>query len=60
LTLAEDVPVRWSCGTGAYHTCESRLIAGTAGYQPEPLEQPAEGNLLICCSQPQDEVVLDL
>jgi ferredoxin-NADP reductase/MOSC domain-containing protein YiiM len=62
LELAEscDVPVRWSCRTGVCHTCESGLIAGTVSYQPEPLERPADGNLLICCSQPRDEVILDL
>jgi ferredoxin-NADP reductase len=62
LELAEacDVPVRWSCRTGVCHSCESALIAGTVRYQPEPLELPADGNLLICCSQPRDEVILDL
>jgi ferredoxin-NADP reductase/MOSC domain-containing protein YiiM len=62
LELAEacDVPVRWSCRTGVCHTCESGLVAGTVSYQPEPLEPPADGNLLICCSQPRDEVILDL
>lgn len=62
LELAEacDVPVRWACRTGVCHTCESGLIAGTVNYQPEPLERPASGNLLICCSQPRDEVILDL
>jgi ferredoxin-NADP reductase/MOSC domain-containing protein YiiM len=62
LELAEacNVPVRWSCRTGVCHTCESGLIAGTVSYQPEPLELPADGNLLICCSQPRDEVIVDL
>ena len=62
LELAEacDVPVRWSCRTGVCHTCESGLIAGPVSYQPEPLERPADGTLLMCCSQPQDEVMLDL
>ena len=62
LELAEacDVPVRWSCRTGVCHSCESGLIAGTVSYQPEPLERPADGTLLICCSQPRDEVILDL
>lgn len=55
-----DVPVRWSCRTGVCHICESGLISGTVGYQPEPLDPPGEGNLLICCSQPQGDVVLDL
>jgi len=62
LELAEvcDVPVRWSCRTGVCHTCESGLVAGSVSYQPEPLERPADGTLLICCSQPRDEVILDL
>ena len=62
LELAEacDVPVRWSCRTGVCHTCESGLISGQVSYRPEPLEPPAEGNLLICCSQPLEEVIVDL
>jgi ferredoxin-NADP reductase/MOSC domain-containing protein YiiM/ferredoxin len=55
-----DVPVRWSCRTGVCHTCESGLISGAVTYQPEPLEPPAQGNLLICCAQPQGDVVIDL
>ncbi len=55
-----DVPVRWSCRTGVCHTCESGLIEGFVSYQPEPLERPADGNVLLCCSQPRDEVMLDL
>jgi ferredoxin-NADP reductase/MOSC domain-containing protein YiiM/ferredoxin len=62
LELAEacDVPVHWSCRTGVCHNCESGLISGNINYQPEPLEPPAQGNLLICCSQPKGEVVIDL
>jgi ferredoxin-NADP reductase/MOSC domain-containing protein YiiM len=55
-----DVPVRWSCRTGVCHTCESGLISGSVTYEPEPLEPPAQGNLLICCSRPLGEVVVDL
>jgi ferredoxin-NADP reductase/MOSC domain-containing protein YiiM/ferredoxin len=62
LELAEacDVPVRWSCRTGVCHMCESGLIDGQIGYAPEPLDPPAEGNLLICCSSPLTAVELDL
>jgi ferredoxin-NADP reductase/MOSC domain-containing protein YiiM len=55
-----DVPVRWSCRTGVCHTCESGLISGSVAYQPAPLEPPSPGNLLMCCSRPQGDVVLDL
>jgi len=62
LELAEacDVPVRWSCRTGVCHTCMTGLIAGSIAYQPEPLERPAPGNVLVCCSQPNTDVTLDL
>jgi ferredoxin-NADP reductase/ferredoxin len=62
LELAEDcdVPVRWSCRTGVCHRCESGLIAGTVDYRPDPLESPAAGNLLVCCSQPRSDVAIDL
>jgi len=62
LELAEacDVPVRWSCRTGVCHTCMTGLIAGSVVYNPEPLEGPAPGNVLVCCSQPNAGVTLDL
>ncbi len=61
LELAEacDVSVRWSCRTGVCHTCESGLISGSVSYQPEPLDMPGPGRLLICCSQPREDVVID-
>jgi ferredoxin-NADP reductase/MOSC domain-containing protein YiiM/ferredoxin len=62
LELAEacDVPVRWSCRTGVCHSCESGLVSGEVVYGPEPLDKPADGNLLVCCSQPTHDVVIDL
>jgi ferredoxin-NADP reductase/MOSC domain-containing protein YiiM len=62
LELAEacDVPVRWACRTGVCHNCESGLVSGAITYDPEPLDKPADGNLLICCSRPGGDVVVDL
>jgi ferredoxin-NADP reductase/MOSC domain-containing protein YiiM len=62
LEMAEacDVPVRWACRTGVCHNCESGLVSGAVVYGPEPLDKPADGNLLICCSQPTGDVVIDL
>jgi ferredoxin-NADP reductase/MOSC domain-containing protein YiiM len=62
LELAEacDIPVRWSCRTGVCHTCMTGLIGGSVSYNPEPLEKPAPGNVLVCCSQPDANVILDL
>ena len=36
------------------------LIAGDLEYDPEPLDPPAKGDALICCSRPRGEVILDL
>jgi ferredoxin-NADP reductase/MOSC domain-containing protein YiiM len=62
LELAEacDVPVRWSCRTGVCHNCETALMAGAVRYQIDPIDPPAAANVLICCSQPEADIVIDL
>lgn len=62
LELAEacDVPVRWSCRTGVCHACESGLVAGAVSYRPDPVDAPADGDVLICCALPKGDIVLDL
>ncbi len=62
LELAEacDVPARWSCRTGVCHTCECGLVSGSVTYDPDPLEPPADGNVLICCSRPREDLVIDM
>ena len=62
LELAEacDVPVRWSCRTGVCHTCETALLSGAVSYDPDPVDDPAEGSALICCSRPHGDLTLDL
>jgi ferredoxin-NADP reductase/MOSC domain-containing protein YiiM len=62
LELAEacDVPVRWSCRTGVCHTCETGLLSGTVSYAPDPVDEPAAGSVLICCSEPDGELTVDL
>ena len=62
LELAEacDVRVRWSCRSGVCHNCESGLVSGAVNYEPQPFDAPANGNVLVCCSQPIGDVVIDL
>jgi ferredoxin-NADP reductase/ferredoxin len=62
LELAEacDVPTRWSCRTGICHSCESGLLGGAVSYDPQPVDPPADGNVLVCCAVPSDDVVIDL
>jgi ferredoxin-NADP reductase len=62
LDLAEacDIPTRWSCRTGVCHTCVTPLVSGDVTYTTPPLELPAPGTVLVCCSEPATEVVVDL
>jgi ferredoxin-NADP reductase/MOSC domain-containing protein YiiM len=62
LELADacDVPTRWSCRTGVCHTCVTPLLSGTITYSPDPLEPPADGEILICCARPGTDLVLDM
>jgi ferredoxin len=62
LELAEDcdVPVRFSCRSGVCHYCETACVNGTVDYDPNPLEVPAPGKVLLCCSSPHSDLALDL
>ena len=62
LDLADacDVPTRWSCRTGVCHTCVTPLLSGDISYAPDPLDLPADGQVLICCARPVTDIVLDL
>ncbi|HEX3593082.1 MAG TPA: MOSC and FAD-binding oxidoreductase domain-containing protein [Pseudonocardiaceae bacterium] len=62
LDMAEacDVPTRFACRTGVCHTCVTPLLSGAVAYSPDPLEPPADGDVLVCCSQPESDVVLDM
>jgi MOSC domain-containing protein YiiM/ferredoxin-NADP reductase/ferredoxin len=55
-----DVPVGFGCRNGVCHNCESGLLSGEIAYDPDPLEPPAEGRALVCCSTPRSALTLDL
>lgn len=62
LDLAEAVGLTpdYSCRSGVCHTCLSRLEEGEVEYMLEPLDPPEEGEILICCSRPTTDLVVDL
>ena len=62
LDLADacDVPTRWACRAGVCHTCITPLLSGGYRYGPEPLDPPADGQVLICCAQPETDLALDM
>lgn len=52
-----DVPARWSCRAGV---CHGRRTLVLAGQTAEPLEQPAEGEVLVYCAWSADDPVRDM
>jgi ferredoxin-NADP reductase len=55
-----DVPTRYSCRSGVCHTCVTPVIEGTTVYTQPPLEEPADGTVLLCTATPHSDLVLDL
>jgi ferredoxin-NADP reductase len=62
LELAEacDIAVHWSCRTGVCHSCITAAVTGDVNYQPEPLDAPGDGEVLLCCATPATDLVLDI
>lgn len=54
------IPVNWSCRVGVCHRCETTIFSGEVDYFSAPLDPPAAGNVLVCCSVPRTDVQLDL
>ncbi len=61
LELAEShgLSPAFSCRSGICHTCMCALEEGEVDYVEEPLEPPGPGDVLICCSKPTTNVVVD-
>lgn len=55
-----DVPTRYSCRSGVCHICVTDVVSGVADYAPPPLEEPADGQVLVCSAVPRTDLVLDL
>ena len=60
LAEANGLTPDYSCRSGVCHTCKSTLEEGEVEYVQEPLDLPDEGEVLICCSKPQTNLVLDI
>ena len=62
LDFAEAKGLRpdYSCRSGICHTCMTRIVEGEVEYTVDLADRPDPGSVLICCSQPKTDVVLDL
>ncbi|MBY6058736.1 MULTISPECIES: 2Fe-2S iron-sulfur cluster-binding protein [Leisingera] len=62
LELAEEAGLEpeFSCRAGICNSCRATLVEGRVRYIEEPLEIPPKRQVLMCCTQPEGQVVLDL
>jgi ferredoxin-NADP reductase/MOSC domain-containing protein YiiM len=62
LDLAEKQGLNpdYSCRSGICHTCMCTLVEGEIDYFEEPLDQPEPGRVLICCSRPKTDIVIEI
>ena len=60
LAEANGLSPDYSCRSGICHTCICGLEEGEVEYVLEPLEPPDQGSVLICCSKPKIDVVVDV
>lgn len=56
----QDLSPVYGCRTGSCSACKVRLVDGSVSYLTEPFRQPEEGHVLLCCTQPEGDVILDL
>jgi ferredoxin-NADP reductase/MOSC domain-containing protein YiiM len=58
LAEAHGLSPDFSCRSGICHTCTAPLEAGEIEYDPEPLDLPESGSVLICVSKPKSDVTV--
>lgn len=62
LDLAEQAGLTpsFNCRAGLCNTCQVNLREGAVEYFEEPLDTPASGNILLCCTRPTTAITVDL
>jgi uncharacterized protein len=50
----------FSCRAGVCSSCVTSLKRGHVAYFESPVIEPAEGEILLCCSRPTESIELDL
>lgn len=60
LAEANGLTPDYSCRSGICNTCKCRLQGGEVEYVLEPLDPPEEESVLICCSKPKTNVVVEV
>lgn len=62
LDLAEAAGLSpdFSCRAGVCGECRCRLLSGEVDYLSDPVEDPPEGHVLLCCARPRGDICLEL
>ena len=62
LDMAEGMGLSppYSCRSGICQTCICSIEQGEVEYVEEPLDSPGDDAVLICCSRPKTDVVIDI
>jgi uncharacterized protein len=50
----------FSCRAGLCGCCASQLIDGTVEYFEQPLDEPRDGEVLLCCARPSTAVTIQI
>jgi uncharacterized protein len=50
----------FSCRAGLCGCCASQLIDGAVEYFEQPLDEPREGEVLLCCARPSTAITLQI
>lgn len=61
LELAEEngLVLDFGCRMGNCTACQQPLVSGEVDYPDSHSGEPDEGNILLCCSVPKGDVVID-
>lgn len=57
---AEGFKPPFSCRAGLCGCCASELMDGTVEYFEQPLDEPREGEVLLCCARPSTAVTVKI
>jgi len=60
LAEAAGIEAEFSCRIGICNACSCCVKSGEVNYTDEPLDPPSQGETLLCCAQPKNNLVLDL
>jgi uncharacterized protein len=50
----------FSCRAGLCGCCASQLIDGTVEYFEQPLDEPQDGEVLLCCARPSTAITIQI